>query len=202
MPKPSVIIAEESYLIRKGLLSLLLEFPGIGKIAESTSEASLLEQLEKESHILAFINPSLLTSAGVLKIEEQNTIKSRVMVAILHSESSEPVHAKLFHETISLDQGKSQLVKKMDDLITRFIRNRPDQDNSSGLSRREKIILRHIALGNTNKEIGEKLFISTHTVVTHRKNITRKLGIKTVSGLTVYAIINKIVGMDEIRVSG
>lgn len=138
---------------------------------------------------------------GSRKIKEQNTKKSSIIVAILPSESSDPLHKNLFTETISLDQEKSQLVKKMDGIFTRFNQSRPDPEDSSGLSKREKIILRHIALGYTNKEIGEKLFISTHTVVTHRKNITRKLGIKTVSGLTVYAIFNKIVGMDEIRAS-
>ncbi|MEA1898547.1 MAG: LuxR C-terminal-related transcriptional regulator, partial [Bacteroidota bacterium] len=59
-------------------------------------------------------------------------------------------------------------------------------------------ILRHVAMGSTNKEIGEKLFISIHTVTTHRKNITQKLGIKTVSGLTVYSILNGIINLEEV----
>lgn len=63
----------------------------------------------------------------------------------------------------------------------------------------EKNILKHIALGLTNKEIADKLFISIHTVVTHRKNITQKLGIKSVSGLTVYAILNNLIEMDEVK---
>ena len=67
------------------------------------------------------------------------------------------------------------------------------------LSEREKTILRLVALGHTNRDIAEKLFISTHTVITHRKNITRKIGIKTVSGLTVYALLNHLVEMDEIQ---
>ena len=61
------------------------------------------------------------------------------------------------------------------------------------LSARELAVLIQVAKGRTNKEIADKLFISVHTVITHRKNITHKLGIKTVSGLTMYAIIHNFI---------
>ncbi len=80
-------------------------------------------------------------------------------------------------------------------------------DNSSGLSgdtnkdlsMRETDVLQLIVKGITNKEIADKLNISLNTVLTHRKNITSKLGIKTVSGLTFYAIMNGIISGDEIE---
>ena len=53
--------------------------------------------------------------------------------------------------------------------------------------------------GWTNQEIAEHLNISLNTVLTHRKNITAKLGIKTVSGLTFYAIMNGLISGDEIE---
>lgn len=65
------------------------------------------------------------------------------------------------------------------------------------LSDREKEIVKLVALGNTNKEISDNLYISPHTVITHRKNITAKLGIKTIAGLTVYAVLNGIINPDE-----
>jgi DNA-binding CsgD family transcriptional regulator len=68
---------------------------------------------------------------------------------------------------------------------------------SSALSERETEVLRHVALGLSNKEIADKLFISPHTVITHRKNITARLGIKSISGLTVYAILKNIISMDD-----
>ena len=67
------------------------------------------------------------------------------------------------------------------------------------ISTREENIVREIAMGLSNKEIADKLFISQHTVITHRKNITRKLGIKSVSGLTIYAILNNLIRMDEVE---
>lgn len=67
------------------------------------------------------------------------------------------------------------------------------------ISDREKEIVRCIVCGLTNKEIAARLFISINTVLTHRKNITRKLNIHSVSGLTIYAIVNKLVRMEEVK---
>ena len=64
------------------------------------------------------------------------------------------------------------------------------EKNESELSNREIDVLKLIAQGFINKEIADKLNISLNTVLSHRKNITSKLGIKTVSGLTFYAIAN------------
>lgn len=66
-------------------------------------------------------------------------------------------------------------------------------ENSYTLSNREKDVLKLIVSGYTNKEIASKLFVSLNTILTHRKHITAKLGIKTVSGLTFYAITHKII---------
>jgi DNA-binding CsgD family transcriptional regulator len=67
------------------------------------------------------------------------------------------------------------------------------------LSEREIDVLKAVAHGCSNKEIADKLYISTNTVITHRKNITDKLGIKTIAGLTVYAIMNNIIKPEDVR---
>ena len=69
----------------------------------------------------------------------------------------------------------------------------------SELSSREKEILKYVAQGMLNKEIAFKLNLSVYTVITHRKNITRKTGIKTVAGLTVYALLNNIIDSSTIE---
>ena len=61
------------------------------------------------------------------------------------------------------------------------------------LSRREVDVLVQVAHGMTNKEIAQELNVSVHTVISHRKNIMHKTGIKSVAGLTVYAILNNLI---------
>ena len=72
-------------------------------------------------------------------------------------------------------------------------------EERSELSDREKEILVSVAQGLLNKEIADKHHISINTVITHRKNITRKTGIKTVPGLTVYAILNNLIDINTIE---
>ncbi len=67
------------------------------------------------------------------------------------------------------------------------------------LSQREKEILVSVAKGLLNKEIADRHNISINTVITHRKNITRKIGIKTVPGLTAYAILNNLIDINSIE---
>ena len=74
-----------------------------------------------------------------------------------------------------------------------------EADEREELSDREKDILVCVARGMLNKEIADQNNISIHTVSSHRKNITRKIGIKTVAGLTVYAILNGLIDVNTIE---
>lgn len=74
-----------------------------------------------------------------------------------------------------------------------------NEPSSSGLSEREKEIIVQVVKGLSNKEIAEALFISVNTVMTHRRNISRKLQIRSAAGLTIYAIVNGLVNLDEVQ---
>lgn len=74
-----------------------------------------------------------------------------------------------------------------------------DKQRSEQLSDREKEIIVCIAKGMSNKEIADALFLSVHTVTTHRKNISAKLQIHSTAGIVIYAIANKLVEISEIQ---
>ena len=113
-------------------------------------------------------------------------------------------------QTIPMDDEQKKqydaLIGLNDDpvLIVRKLRESLDsrQDNSEteeyDLSAREKEILVCVAKGMLNKEIADDCNLSIQTVITHRKNITRKTGIKTVAGLTVYALLNNLIDSSSI----
>ena len=76
---------------------------------------------------------------------------------------------------------------------------RHQQPETEELSDREKDVLIQVVRGLSNKEIADVLCISTHTVITHRKNIVHKLNIHSTAGLTIYAIVNKLVDINSME---
>ena len=104
---------------------------------------------------------------------------------------------KQYDAVIGLYDDPVAIVKKLREAVT----SRQETPEAEGydLSLREKEILVCVAKGMLNKEIADHYNISIHTVITHRKNITRKTGIKTVAGLTVYALLNNLVDSNSIE---
>lgn len=72
-------------------------------------------------------------------------------------------------------------------------------NNISKLSDREREIIRLVALGKANKEIAETLCLSTHTVTTHRRNISSKLGIHSTAALIIFALLHKIIDLSDVK---
>jgi DNA-binding CsgD family transcriptional regulator len=125
-------------------------------------------------------------------IRDLKTKTNQIYVIGIASTSSDPSN-QLFDFIFHINDK----VQKLTNQIKTYI-SKSDAETNDELTIREKEVLRLIALGQTNKSIAETLFISTHTVISHRKNITEKLGIKSIPGLTVYAILQKIISQDDI----
>ena len=146
---------------------------------------------------ILIINPIVLgfTNNSFIKNISQNYPKT-LLVALVSTYVDRNV-LRYFKETIELSDTKQKVITKLINLIN----NNEDtsaQSENIELSNREIDVLICIAKGMTNKDISDRLNISVHTVITHRKNIIRKTGIKSVSGLTVYALLNNWVEESEI----
>ena len=91
---------------------------------------------------------------------------------------------------------------KDNQMFNKSYKNNDDVANKNSidsLTRRERDVLISIAKGMSNKEIADHLCISVNTVITHRRNIARKLQIHSPAGLTIYAIVNNLVDISAVK---
>lgn len=134
--------------------------------------------------------------------EKNNYQLNQVLLEIILSEQDLTSHCmiedKLFVPAVKLIEQqlkKSGQIQYTDETDSESI----DKDKLEVLSEREKDIIICVAKGMNNKEIADYLYLSVHTVTTHRRNISNKLQIHTTAGLIIYAIANKLVNIEEIQ---
>lgn len=129
---------------------------------------------------------------ATLQAQEQNRLLYAVLHDIYHFENELALHCAIEDEimlpALAIEQEENN------------DRSAEELSEVEELSAREKDVLVQIVKGLSNKEIADALCLSTHTVMSHRKNIVRKLNIHSTAGLTIYAIVNGIVNLDNIEV--
>jgi len=86
---------------------------------------------------------------------------------------------------------------KIFEIIKKSLIEKKSENRNNNLSDREIEVLKLLVKGKMNKEIANELNISIHTVITHRKNITHKLGIKSVAAMAIYAVANNIIDIND-----
>ena len=192
-----IIIVEPSPIVSAGLASYFDD-------CKQVSIVSQLDRIDRMEEKLAAYNPDVLIINPLLIAYDTNEQFlricrdfSNVIPVALVSSYVDATILKQFKDVIELNDSKQKVVSKIFNLLSD---NKISQDKSENieLSNRETDVLIALVKGLTNKEISDKLFISVHTVITHRKNIIRKTGIKSVSGLTVYALLNNLVEESDI----
>lgn len=104
---------------------------------------------------------------------------------------------ELFDAVVSLHDSASALETAVEKLTAKD--TDISEEKSSALSQREKDVVVGIAKGMSNKEIAARMNVSVNTVMTHRRNISAKLKIHSPAGITIYAIVSKLVKLEEIR---
>lgn len=127
-------------------------------------------------------------------LEKIRTVKAHIVILSDDAPSDgRPAQGAAF-DTLSVRLDELELSGRLQ-AIFRSATGRAASPQSDTLTSRETDVLRLVAMGRSNKQIADALSISMHTVISHRKNITQKLGIRTVSGLTMYALLNGLISM-------
>lgn len=196
----NIAVAEPSAIIRNGIEAVLKRITGLRiRVIEIASAEMLREMLGKYKPDILIVNPLLPGCFALPQLREETGCMEMKCVALLYAVADQSL-LRHYDGQISIYDSPDEIRHKLEHLHTLS----PEEEGAKGeelqmLSAREKEIVICVVKGMTNREIADRLFLSTHTVITHRRNIVRKLQIHSVSGLTVYAIVNKLVELGDIR---
>lgn len=192
-----VFIVHSSEIVRKGIAAILRNYFNFEYFQfQSVKEIETEKKEFENSLIIFFIELANSMDQSLLHmLKEKNVVKT----IGINKNNIESQNIYGFSNCISINTSSNDIINAVYSILKENDHSTNKKNENSELSVREKDVLKLVALGNSNKEIAEKLFISIHTVISHRKNITEKLGIKSISGLTVYAIINKLIDTESIN---
>jgi len=189
-------IIETSDLLYEGLTNILLKYKSRLRLYRIDELDDYSRSIPNIGFDLIIINTSLIQNRiktfRNLKREKTGIRWIGIMHSLINAETLTE-----FDDIIRIDENADTICKKT------FRLSDSDQTPLSSsqqkpLSERETDVLKLLSGGLSNKEIADTLNISIHTVMSHRKNITHKTGIKSQSGLTIYAISNNIISIDKI----
>ena len=186
----NIAVIEPSQIIFEGLSNILLKFKKNFYIYRFSDLEELKKSGSKLDFSIALLNPSAVQNKMAEFVRLKNSITGIMWIGLIYSYFDNDLLQK-FDDTLSINSSPDQIFSKIGQ------GNSPAKNQFEELSEREIEVLTQMVAGLSNKEIADKLNISIHTVISHRKNITEKTGIKSLSGLTIYAITKKIIPLEN-----
>jgi DNA-binding NarL/FixJ family response regulator len=194
--KKTIAVAEMSYIIRKGLVYSLSQLSMVDKVVEWKDLENLSSQALALSPDAVVINPMLLGRISKSEIRQRLKLDKKTVVIALVYNMIDDVFYQSYDAVLRINDSEANIENILSNALKNNHSKSVEQDE---LSDREIEILKSLVMGMSNKEIADHHNISIHTVITHRRNIARKLEIHSVSGLTIYAIINKLVDVNDVK---
>lgn len=209
--KESVLIADDHWIVREGMKAMLRDEPWIEVIGEACDGEEVLEILEKVNPGLVLLDIDMPCMDGICCARNIRKYWPRTKVLIVSMHQSEKYVVEAFRAGVAgyigkdacklellsairaLTQGNSYFSLEASRKLSHFL-NRPEEQRHAAvcqdepaLTARETEVLALIAKEFTNQEIADRLFISPHTVVTHRRNLLQKFNAKNTAGLVSQA---------------
>lgn len=193
-----ILILEPSVIIAEGLKHVVDDLAGFDVCGMITDlEGGLEATLEAYDTDLIIADPAIADPQSRPGLHETVKNLTGVPVLAILSSATDAGFVQDYEGQIYLTDKTAEVEQKISAAVS--VNANETRGDGEELSAREKEILVCVAKGMLNKEIADYYNISIYTVITHRKNITRKTGIKTVAGLTVYALLNNLIDMNSME---
>lgn len=188
----NIAVIESSEIIFEGLSNILHRYDKQFNLYRAYNLDELNNLMIRVNIDIAIINPSFIQNKQqeFIKLRKRNPELFRIALVYTLFDSS---LLNEFDESIHITDSPDVMLGK----ISRSGEERRNKSHDQ-LTRRETDVLVQLVKGLSNKEIADALNISIHTVISHRKNIIEKTGIKSLPGLTIYALSNNIIPLDQL----
>lgn len=192
-----MVIAVPSVILAEGIITVITS--QIGRVR--FSRTATLEETEKVlivgEHDLVIISPVLIQNNERQLQGIRKRFPGVPLLGLLHT-LHDGALLSLLDDSLSINDTPRQIGLTIENILSA---SKPAHAPSPAeiLSDRETEVLKLLAAGKAIKEIAELLNISPHTVITHRKNISQKIGIRSVSGLTIFAVVQKIIPLESLH---
>ena len=191
-----ILICEPSEIVANGLSETINGMSGFAVVSRIDTPERLAEKILSTDANILIVNPTLLgysdRNLPSQLVKDYPHLNIIAMVTTYVEESA----LKQYDGVIELNDSKLKIINKLNQITQSD--DKVEKNDDVELSKREIDVLIAVAKGLMNKEIADQMNLSIHTVISHRKNITRKTGIKSVSGLTVYALLNNLIDENEV----
>ena len=195
--KAKILLVEPSRIVAEGLCKILNDSGLFGTVSCIASVEHLVSYITNVNPDVLIINPMLVPAD---KLPDFVALRQRfpnVKNVAFCTQLADNAVMEKFSTVLNIYTNPSHLVKTLRDITEKPQPKTRKTEESDDLSKREIEILILVAQGLMNKEIADQLNISLNTVITHRKNIIRKTGIKSVAGLTSYALMHNYINLSE-----
>lgn len=191
--KRNVLIIESSEIIYKGIRDIINSCPQLYAHQQIDSISMLDSRIITLHPDIIIANPTLFDLASYDLQEQINNIPK---IALVY-QYIRPNILQQYDAIIDIHDSTNKIIHTITNVTLNTSTNESQESNE--LTEREQDVLILIAKGLMSKEIADTLNISVHTVISHRKNITRKTGIKSIAGLVAYALLNNLLDSTEIE---
>jgi DNA-binding NarL/FixJ family response regulator len=154
--------------------------------------------MRKEDFQIVIFNPAIIQFHSSFNVRDLFTDYPHIYIVALQSHYINENILSNFDGIINIYDKGSLLPNKLLHIIETENNTGMERSSDTHLSKRETDVLVYLAKGLSNKEIAAEMCLSIHTVMSYRKTLVRKTAIKTVAGLTLYALVHNLVSLEAL----
>lgn len=192
MKHVNIGVISQSQLLISGISSL---FSNIKEFSVTVTDFDSFCEFQKKCDIkpsVLIVEPMLMSHEYISGIKDLTDGRCR-LVAICYSAIPGCI-TEMYDASVSIYDS----IDTIRNTVMQLLQSERVDDETKAISKREKEVVKCIVKGLSNKEIAANMNVSVNTVMTHRRNIASKLQIHSTAGLTIYAIVSKLVSIEDI----